>query len=477
MKIEILDQRHPSFAEAELLDYRALYQGGKAWRRRATSFIPKRPAEEADAWMERVQAATYTNDCAPLIDAIPAHLTSSPLEVTGWPSDWWEAWASDVDRQGHDLTRYIAERVTDALVEGATYVYVGMPRREVEVDSRATEEQLGLLNAYLTAWQAHQAIWWTDDAHGRLTAIVFRDSREHMVFGEERKTYRRWTYMDARVIRVFEAEESASPQSRATDHATEVATIAHGYGRIPVVRMQLDASQHAMGVLHDPAVALLRARNASTFALEKTAFAMPVFYTDMMMEDVVVGAGRFLKLQPKDRVEWSEPAGTSDASLAADIASKRDDLYRALRSLFQSAHSDSLQEQSGESKSQDWKAFEVYLEGLRREVIGFARELLLTVAAARGEQATELEVGGLEGWGTSDPTGWLANLVVAEPWLELSDTAKREAAHRAVEALLQDLTPEIKQQIHDEIEAADLTPKTPFAVPFGGGFGGGAGGV
>src|SRR5690606_40470773 len=57
----------------------------------------------------------------------------------------------------------------------------------------------GLLDAYLVPYTASQAIWWAEDAHGRLSAIVFRDEREELVFGRERRTLRRWRSEERRV--------------------------------------------------------------------------------------------------------------------------------------------------------------------------------------------------------------------------------------------------------------------------------------
>lgn len=458
MDVKLLEITSPDYDRQALQEYRALYEGGAPWRDLLSTWLPRREVEPCDRWETRKTVATYTNDVAGLIDGLTGTLFSAPLAVSDTPEgEWWPGWLEDVDGQGTAFAAYLSDRLTGALVESADYVVADLPRApdDLPLADRGTQDALGLRDVRLLAFRASQAIRWGEDAAGNLDWIIFRDHRvEERPFAEPVHV-RRWTYYDRTEVRVYEA----APDE---DTATEVRRVAHGYGRLPVARLRLPPSLHALRVLRDPAVALLRARCALTWSLERTAYAMLVLTGDGEAPDLATGEGYALKLPGGWNAAWLESGGAANAALAADVAAKRDDLYRAMRQLFQSSHSDALQEQSGASKSLDWRALEVALVTYARRVRDFAREVLDIVGAARGEDVSAIVVDGLEGWHSEDPGPWLSNLTLAEPLLRLSERAWREAAHRAVDVMLPDLAEEARAEIAEEIEAADLTVGAAF---------------
>ncbi len=463
MRIRLLDQTHPDYDAQNQAEWRALHEGpgkgdGELWSR----WLPRRPAEQLDRWNSRKASATYKNEAGGLLDLLTGYLFSTPLVVAGAPNPWWETWLTDVDRQGSAFSPFVADRLTDALVGSAAYALVSLPQRGAVVTNRADEEALGLLDAYLVPWTAEHVLRWGEDEHGRLTWVVAKDSVPVNEFGQELTTKHRWTYVDSTTIRVFEAPDDASPD----DDAPEVLTVQHGFGRLPVVRMKLAPTMHAMRRLRDPAVDLLRARTARKWAIEQSAYAMLGIFTDRDLSELKGGEGWWMQFPLDAKAEWLEPGGASLAELASEIETARDDLYRAMHSLTQASHSDSLQGQSGISKEMDWQAFEVVLSGYASVVLDFARDILDLVSHARGEDDTGLDLTGLDGFQASNPSQFLLDATVGEPLLSKSPTAKRMLAKRAVDALLPDLTPEDREIIAAELDVADFESlSVPFALP------------
>jgi hypothetical protein len=69
-----------------------------------------------------------------------------------------------------------------------------------------------------------------------------------------------------------------------------------------------------------------------------------------------------------------------------------------MRALMLGTHSDALQTQSGESKNQDWKAFEAVLSEYARLLKEHVADVLSLVSLARADRSTVWTLRGLEGW-------------------------------------------------------------------------------
>lgn len=390
-----LDATHPSY-EADLhAQRRALYHGGSAWRALLDTWLPQREAEPEAQHKVRKKVATYTNDAGPLIGMVPGFLLSKPLtaEAQGGAGEWWSTWMTSVDRRGTGLSEAATETLLNGLVDGVMYTWVNLPRRDGEAANRADEEQRGYLDAYLVQIPGAQVIRWEDDERGGLAWLVVRDERLENVFGQASRRLIRWTYIDAELVRIYEAADDTAEEAG----VSVAAEVAHNMGRVPVVRTRLRSDLHAMEVLRDPATALVRARNGRQWAVERTAYALLVLSVDGNVDGLRGGEGWFIKLPKDARAEYIEPSGASLQVLDAEITRCRDDLFRQMRALMLGTHSDALQQQSGESKARDWQGFDATLSEYARLLKGHFGEVLAVVAAARRETVT-WTMGGLDGW-------------------------------------------------------------------------------
>lgn len=457
MQIKLLNATHDDYCSEVVERHAALYKGGEEWRERLDEWLPKREAEPEEQWKQRKDNALYCNDTSGLLDLLTGYLFSTPLTLANTPSDWWAAFESDVDGLGTSISTFAANRLTDALIGQTAYVWVNLPKAS-EATSLLDQMNNGSLNAFLVPLTAEHVINWGETSRGALAWVVIKEEVSVNEFGKPKSCMIRWTYIDSEYIRVFQADEEAKEE----DDAPMTDEVRHGFGRLPVTPLNLPDSLYAMQVLADPAIALIRARVASTWNLEKSSYSMLAVYTNASLEHLTGGSGYFVKMPLEGKIEWVEPSGQSCTALADDIDRKRDDLYRAMRSLFSSSHSDSLQGQSGTSKAMDWRSFEVVLSRYAEIVIDFVTGIVSIVGSARKENVDLVTVNGLDGFQQELPADYLKNAKEAMPMLNASPTAQRLMAIQAISAVLPDLSPDDRQTILSELS---VTPTSVPSVP------------
>lgn len=477
MKVSVLNQLHPAHPGKRLEYLGALFDGGPRWRRHLDHWLPKRPQEPAEVYRDRKGAATYTNHVGGLVALLSALLFSESPKVSGVEGGYWTALQRDCDRGGSRWSEFWQARLTDAQVGGCAWVWVNLPARAADAPlpaSRADEEAAGGLNAWLVGLGAEQVLDWGEDEAGRPQWLLFRTvSSERAGPTTPRKTVWRWTYLDGTTIRRWEWRPSdpKQPTPGDEDEATELPSIAHGMGRLPVVRLMLPSELWTMGRLEEAAVAALRARNAHTWALHQAANELLVIKSVWQDEKVDLGHGHYLRLtrdqHGEDNASYVGPSGVAFEFLQQDVQDTREELYRVVHQMAQAADSDAQQaDQSGASKQQDWKALEVILGRFRvlmLDAMGAALELLV---ALRGERA-EVAISGLEGWQNEDLGAFLAAAGLAVDARQMSSSFRKAVARRQAERLLQDeVTPEELEQIRREITEAPDDP-APYIPPQG----------
>lgn len=479
MLVKTLQQTHPSYDGAALRRLRALYEGGPTWRAiAAEEWFPQRFAEPVDVYEERKKLLTYVNHAGSLVEMVGALLFAEAPQIEGVPSPpvaepdktprpatrtelYWSGLLRDCDRAGTPWRQFWRDRFLAAQVGRRAYVWVNLPARAEEVDNRADEDALGLLDAYLVALDAEQVIDWGRDDHGRLAWVMIRSviSRRASI-DEPRRRVWRWTYIDAEVIRRWEwqpTETHNEPPDEET--ATELPTIIHGVGRLPLVELALPEGLHTMGKLEDAAVAAMRARNEHSWALHQAANELLTITAKWADETTkpVLGHGYALRLNRdsdgEDRAAYVGPSGVAFVHLEKDVEATREDLFRVVQQMAMAADSDASRiRSSGESKAQDWKALDVMLGAYRDHVLQAMGEVARLIAHVRGEELPDLAVSGLDGWQTEDLTTWLASVAMAPEAVRASPTLRREIAKRQAERLLQDLDDATMAQIRTEID-------------------------
>jgi hypothetical protein len=471
VKVKLLDKLHPTLDGAELEQLRALADGGQRWRSLLTTWLPQNAAEPADVYADRQSRAVYHNYAGGILGLLAAYLFSRPPTIDGAKGDYWTAFYKNVDQEGTPWSRWWRLRFRDALVEDQVLTWVNLPARSPgqEYNDLGAELKGGVLDAYLVPILADELRYWSEDKHGRLVWVLFRQCVDERttVEADVVRVYR-WTYIDENVIRRWEWRSTAEQLApKPEDDATELPTIAHKMGRIPVVRLKLPNELWAMQMLRDPAIAHLRSRNDLTWALHKTAHALMIIKRRQGGDDPTVGPGYYLALEPEDEVGWTEPAGNSTAILREDCADLREEIYRVVNQMaLATDNSSSRVKASGESKAFDWQASAIVMSAYADLVKGAMLEVLAVIRGARGEK-DEVSIGGLDGWQSLSLDQFLAGSAMALHAAQMSPTFRREVAKREAERLLPDLGEKTMAVIRAEIDESNEEDRMAGALDTG----------
>lgn len=471
LKVKILNATHPEYDAARLEQLDALYHGGRPWEALVNTWLPQHPDEVTKLWELRKARALYHNHMAPIVDMVSAALFSQPPDIQGVNASWFPEWSENVDREGTSLPLFCQHLATSALLGQRAYLWVDLPARPEGipiVDSLADEERAGLLASYWKALEAEHVIDWAHAPGGGLKWIVVRDVLDERedVTTRRSKTWR-WTHIDAVRIRRWEWKQQPGKECPTDeDEAEELAEVAHGLGRIPVVPLTLPSGLYAGGKLHHPAIAHLRSANDLAWALHKAAH--PLLWIRNKWESLdkpVLGPGYYYQVGEDGAVGYAEPSGTSFQLIAERTVELREEMYRVVHQMGSGADSKATRSQaSGAAKQQDAEALALALAALAAILKPVIREALRITGKARGVKLTP-EIGGLEGWRVEDLTTWLVNVSTAFEAMSLSETFRREVARRQARRLLPDVGDEIVAKIDAEILAADLSQPSAILPP------------
>lgn len=467
IKVKLLNSTHPGYDRQLIDEHRALYEGGKRWRCMARTWITQNTKEPTDIYEDRVSRAFYINHAGSQVDLITAYLFGEAVQIEGGDKAYLERMANDCDGADTDWGTWWSELFTSAQVGGHAFVWVNLPATPemVAVDNRATQDQLGLRDAYLVALEPEQVIDWEEDDRGRLLWIMVHGIEQRRTSPTAPRTrVHRWTHIDESVIRRWEwrsTDNKANPTP--DDYADELDEVVHSIGQLPVVRLKLPAGLWAMNKLHDPAVALARRDNDLDWSLHRAAHALMVIASKWGDEEPVLGAGYYLKVGADATVGYAEPSGVSFDAQREHAEMLRQDLYRVVQQMAVSASPDAARQASGESKSRDWQAMEIVLSAYGSIVRDTMRRTLEIVHAARQEDSDGLSVKGLDSWQLEDLTTFLESALTAKPLVKSEGFAKA-IAKRIVQRLLGDeVAPEVLAEILKEIDEADYEPEPLFA--------------
>lgn len=472
MKVKNLQATHPDYDGDRLRRLRALKSGGPAWHRLKKHWFPRRPVEPADLYEERLKLLRYDNHVGTIVAMLAAMLFAEAPQTDGLVGGWWEDRLDDVDRRGTAWASWWEDRLVDALVGRYGWAWINLPARDPEAPApanRADEEAAGHLDAYLVPILPEQVINWAEDETGRVTAVMVRGQLTRWRGPEQgTTTIWRWRYIDAKEIRTWEWKATPDkPEPTDDDDAEELELVQHQVGRLPVVRLELSDDLWAMHRLEDSAVAAMRARNEHSWALHQAANELLTITSKWGDEEPDLGHGHYMKLardgDGADAAGYVAPSGIAFEYLAQDVQETRDQVFRTLQQMALAVDAEGAKKaESAAAKHADWRAAEVLLTALRRQVLDSMAEALAVLAQARGDQQSQPQVSGLDGWQSEDIETFLTAAAMAIDAREMSPTFRRAVAKREAERILADeVSPETLETIRREIDGADADLRVP----------------
>jgi len=464
VKVKLLNQRRPGHDIERLERLDALCEGGPDWHEKQAEWFPQRAVEPDDVYIERLALLTYQPHAGSVVSLLSALLFSEAPQVEGLDGDYYAALLNDCDGAGTPWRRWWRDALTDAQVGRVAYAWVNLPARspDLAIASRGEEERAGLLDAYLVPIEACHVLDWEEDSRGNLRWMLWRDTvSERPSPDSPRQVTWRWTAVDATSIRRWTwtaTEQKIVPVDE--DEATEQPAIAHGIGRIPVVRLQLPEDLWTMSFLEDAAIAATRARNEHSWALHQSASELLVLKSKWEDTKPVLGHAHYLQIgrdkDGEDSAQYIGPSGVALQFLENDVKATREELFRLVRQMALAADSDATASRlSGASKSKDWMALEIILSSYQDLALQAMTETLRLIASIRNDDPADVHVAGLDAWQTEDLDVALNNATLAQGLGIQSPTLQRSLHKRLALRLVPDATEDEKAAIAGELDDAD----------------------
>lgn len=467
MKVATLNRRNGAIDEDQIATLRALYAGGRAWRQHSATWLPKSAIEPQDLYAERVNLAHYDPHLPGVFDLVAAMVTEAPPKIAGLPDDYGNALDCNADGRNTPLEVWARLRLVDAFRYRRAFAWVERPSVVLpEGASRADEIKAGALKPWLRAIDADTVLDWSE-TDGCMSWVLFCErTTERTSVETPRMVVIRWTWIDDKQIRRWEWRqtdpEKPEPDEDAT--ATELRAVPHGYGRCPVVCLDLGDGLWLGARMEEPALALFRAANDRDWSLHRAANELLAIASKHEIATPKQGQGVFLRLERDsdgaDTVEMVGPSGVAFEHLAARERSREVTLYRVVQQLALAADITSARAQSGESKARDWTPTERLLKGIASVLVGFLTEcgrMLAVALDGPGVSAAVLEGVKAEGCDAFDAADLDEALKAFATAVELkagSPTALAEGGKLQKRRVFRDLDAETSERIDKELEAS-----------------------
>ncbi len=469
---KVLEAKHDEY-DAEIWNrYWALYRGGKTFRAAIGSFLAKNEGEPVTTYDRRKREASYRSYLGPIVDYFAAALFTSPPVARAKDEadnaieadDFYAAWKEDTNGNGVDLHDFLRSRFRDMLVRETAWWLVELPT-DPEYDaipeqlrSRAEWRKRDLGRACLRDLNASQVFDWEVDTRGRLLwAIVYsctkprRDPRLH-----SRSTVREeWRIYDEANVETYSIEyDKTKKRPSPNDEIQLESKRPHGFQRVPIVRMKAPDGLWLADRAHDAQVEHFRLSSGLGWAIRRTCYAMPVFKIEDRQEPPMMGAGYGIYIGTKEEVVWAAPDGSSFETIATEVKSQKDEIYRCANQMALGVENNAAAVgRSADSKDADASATMTCLHAYAapvREATEFTYQLLSEGRGEAGEYRWSIE--GLDRFNLADASLSVANATQANLLDIPSRTFKRELHKSTADALLPGIDQKTRDTIHQEIE-------------------------
>ena len=120
-----------------------LMGGTLAMRKSGKTLLPKHPAEEDEAYSERLRVATLFPAYSETVGSMTDRVFAEPIQLGDDVPSELQAFASNIDRQGNDLNAWAVNWFRAGLSFGLCHALVEYPNAE-GVRTKAEEDAAGL---------------------------------------------------------------------------------------------------------------------------------------------------------------------------------------------------------------------------------------------------------------------------------------------------------------------------------------------
>jgi hypothetical protein len=468
MKLEQLQQKNPTYCEDTWLDYEALYLGGEAFHCRIDRFLIQNPNEPKDVFESRKKVARYRSYVGPILDQFAAQLMSAPMTIrlldeAGEPvtnDEFYSTFKEDVDANGTDLVDFARDGFRQSLIKQWCWFVCSLPSDGGKAPvSQADWEARELGRVCLHRLEAEDVYDWEYDESGQLLwVLTFQQSSPRQSLVDSRSTVK-YTFRlyDRSTITTFERTFSgqAEDKPKADSEIPVVATEPHGFTRVPFVQVKMPYGMWLLNRVADSQIAYFQDHSALRWAAKQTCYAMPVFFMENLgaTRPPILGAGYFLQLSDKDKIDYLAPPSAPFDVIAAECKTQKDEIYRVAQQMAAGVDNNAAAVgRSAESKQADSSATEVCLKAYGA-IVREALEKVFDLVIDGRRDALKVSVTGLDKFNLADASITVENTSKAKDIGIPSKTFTKELYVQTAESLLPSLEQNKKDEIRKEIES------------------------
>lgn len=488
MLVQELLITHKEYKPDCLQKHQDFYDGGESFEANKKHYLNTRMYEKmggagAENLREsRLASAAYTPHVAGLINfMVSATMQSKPgilvdtsaeekdekaPKVPEDKIDYYHGLNTNADGKGQDFEALIRSRLVQCMIHRRSYFAVRFPKpsADVELTDLAQQREEGVLNAQIFGKDAKDVDDW-EYKDGvlqwvRTHCVEFTRSTRFGPIDTEKHT---WAFITDRDIQEYTASRSLEDAKKYGPNKWEDGVVAtplppepHSLGVVPVIPIDLEPGLHLMNALFPMAKSLFNREASEDFALDTSAFAIPILTTDAPIDSVIASEIAVMKLPTGSKFEWGTPPTGHFEALAKNAEQKRENLFLAVQAMsIQAATKDSSGRASGVAKSHDLSMIATLLSAFASAVRDAMEKTLSIIKKARNEENIKLTLTGLDEF---DVAALESLLKQVQEFCKLpaSSTAKRHALEKVALGMCHDAPAPIRRQIREESKKLDV---------------------
>lgn len=486
MKYKTLNAKHKCYDPCLYEDYNALYEGGKTFEKHKEHFLEKNEFEPPQIFKSRKANAEYQNFVGPIIDQLASQLFSSPFKIDTESKakldPFYADFQNDADGGGKDLINFYQDRFIKGVTTGAGWYVLEMPQltpemQQLKSDKKLSMEQadqLGARRVTLCAVDNSQVFNWAVNEYGDFiwVCIYKKECQVLNPFTDPSDVITEtWKFYDSSEIITF---VKSHKEGEVVDDETEIAVkskIKHGFSKIPVRKLQFPLGLWIMNRVASAQIGHFRSSAQLDWAQRNCAYPMPVFKSVDATKPPVMGAGRFILIDPEEDFGYAAPGSDSFVSLADRIESKRVEIYRVTQQMAAGISNSAVIGRSADSKAIDVGATDICLRAYGRFIKEEVETTLDLIKDARLESDIDFTVEGMAQFSQEELSEAIKNLTAAKAMVTHSPSYLENIEHTIIDLSFPNIDAAEKQEMHDEVESAyealeaSLAPGDSINVP------------
>ncbi|HEY3322081.1 MAG TPA: hypothetical protein VGP72_16560 [Planctomycetota bacterium] len=472
---------HPEYRRDLIEKHTDFYEGGDRFERNKDKYLRKREIEYSSLPIgkvirrTRLETASYTPHVAGMIDwLVSACMQSEPAILADvvdkehkTPQQeskiaFYHSLNVDCDGCGNDLVSVVRSRLLEAMVHHRSYFLINWPASDgMEYTDIGAQRDAGQLGACICKLNAIDVDDW--DKEGDEYTMI----RTHHVelaratrWGPRNIERHTWTYFTEDAIYEYQAEKLAGKEWEKGAVARLMRT--QEIAAFPITRICIPKGMWVMNRLFPTAYSLFNRESSLDYALDTSAFALPVVMSKKSLGGVVANELAILQLDVGDDYKWATPPSGHFEALDKSSDTKKDDLASAIQAIALQSKDASAGRQSGAAKRFDNGMISTLLSSYAGALRDALERTLAKIQTARGDDDIILTITGLDKFDVQALELMLKEYQIFSG-VKASETAKRYAAQKVALAVCADAPAPTKEEIR--VESDKLEFDEPKATP------------